>query len=173
VVEEQQAIATEKSLHLTLCLPVTTAKDQAPANYSNLYWVQGDRDQLSRLFTNLVSNAIQYTPISGTIEVTLQRIKLPGMSQLQVQVIDSGIGIPADALPHLFDRFYRVDPARSSTGNLRAPAASGSGLGLAIAKVIVENHQGQIQVESTPNQGTTVTVLLPYHRAEALKAIGG
>jgi OmpR-family two-component system manganese-sensing sensor histidine kinase len=150
VIEEQQAIATDKALALSL----------HPSSNKEGYRMQGDRDQLSRLFTNLIGNAIQYTPATGKVEVTLQRLKPNGI--LQVQVKDTGIGVPAESLPRLFDRFYRVDPARSSTGS----KTTGSGLGLAIAKVIVENHHGQIQVESAPNQGTTFTVTLPSLRPE-------
>jgi OmpR-family two-component system manganese-sensing sensor histidine kinase len=87
--------------------------------------------------------------------VELQRIGRISQYYLQVKVRDTGIGIPGDALPHLFDRFYRVDPARSHN------TSSGSGLGLAIAAAIVQNHQGHIQIESTLNRGTTVTVTLP------------
>ncbi len=73
-----------------------------------------------------------------------------------------GLEFPAEALPHLFDRFYRVDPARThSTGNTAIESATGSGLGLAIAQAIVEHHQGQIQVESTIGKGTTFIVTLP------------
>jgi OmpR-family two-component system manganese-sensing sensor histidine kinase len=72
-----------------------------------------------------------------------------------VQVRDTGIGISETALPHIFDRFYRADPAR------KHDAVAGSGLGLAIAKAIVDNHHGQIQIDSVIEQGTTVTVTLP------------
>ena len=144
VVQEQQAIATEKDITLSLDCPNSGLE------------VQGDRDQLIRLFTNLLGNATQYTPSGGKVKVVAQPHK--HLSQLEVSVQDTGIGIPTEAIPHLFDRFYRVDPARSRK---QAGATSGSGLGLAIAKTIVENHQGQIQVSSTPNQGTTFTIMLP------------
>jgi OmpR-family two-component system manganese-sensing sensor histidine kinase len=159
--EEQQAIATEKFLSLLLHLDET-------ANYG----VMGDRNQLTRLLTNLISNAIYYTPTGGKIEVTLQRLKSPSTQQLQLRIQDTGIGIPAEALPQLFDRFYRVDPARKNapdqsnvSPNAIGENRTGSGLGLAIAKVIVENHQGQIQVESTLHQGTLFTVHLPIHKS--------
>jgi OmpR-family two-component system manganese-sensing sensor histidine kinase len=77
-----------------------------------------------------------------------------------VQVRDTGTGISESALPHIFDRFYRVDPAR------KHDAVAGSGLGLAIAQAIVENHHGYIQVMSVLNQGTTVTVTLPVSKAD-------
>jgi two-component system, OmpR family, manganese sensing sensor histidine kinase len=150
VLEEQRVIATEKEITLELTLPEVAADR-----------TQGDRNQLTRLFTNLISNAIQYTPTAGLVQVRLQRSKSQNIAQWQIQVQDSGIGIPVEALPQLFDRFYRVDPARSGKGR------SGTGLGLAIAKVIAENHQGQIQVESTPQQGTTFTVTLPCPRPDA------
>lgn len=165
VVEEQQAIAMEKDLLLQLqvvdAANETEAEkekgtDRGHANYS----IAGDADQLTRLFTNLIGNAVQYTSV-GEVKVTLQRVKLQGTSYLQVQVQDSGIGIPTEALPHIFDRFYRVDPARTTLGQTRPDRSAGSGLGLAIAKVIVDNHQGQIQVTSTQNQGTQFTVMLP------------
>jgi OmpR-family two-component system manganese-sensing sensor histidine kinase len=87
---------------------------------------------------------------------------------MQVKVRDTGIGIPEDALPHIFERFYRVDPARSHLEHRNDPslpfsahAKPGSGLGLAIAQAIVSNHHGQIRIESTLTQGTTVTVTFP------------
>jgi OmpR-family two-component system manganese-sensing sensor histidine kinase len=89
----------------------------------------------------------------------LQLIKLHREPYLQVKVKDNGTGIPESALPYIFDRFYRVDPARSRDG--RDLVSSGSGLGLAIAKAIVENHKGDISVESTLDRGTTFTVTLP------------
>ncbi|MBW4659348.1 MAG: sensor histidine kinase [Drouetiella hepatica Uher 2000/2452] len=171
VVEEQKAIASEKSLSLLLIA------SHFPANGSHLpasskefvkdsgapLLIQADRDQITRLLTNLISNAVRYTPPGGQVEVSVQRSKQPGNSQVQVLVKDTGIGISAESLPHLFDRFYRVDPARTYSDMQQdsLEATAGSGLGLAIAKVIVENHQGLIQVESSLNQGTTFAVTLP------------
>ncbi|MHC5728689.1 MAG: sensor histidine kinase, partial [Nostoc sp.] len=106
----------------------------------------------------------------GRVKVELARIeginRVSGLrntsSQLQVKVSDTGVGIPASALPRLFDRFYRVDPARThTTGNTATASATGSGLGLAIAQAIVEHHQGHIQVESIQGFGTTFIVILP------------
>lgn len=180
VVEEQQGIAQDKDITLTLDLGEPTGLSD-----ENFFTLQGDYDQLVRLFTNLVSNSIQYTPPGGKVELTLQILLHSGTaysgalsssaavtkktSLLQVKVSDTGIGIPEEALPHLFDRFYRVDSARTKlnqafTNNaVSASAGLGSGLGLAITRTIVESHRGQIQVESIPNQGTTFKVLLPQN----------
>ena len=87
----------------------------------------------------------------------MKAVKAQGQPWLQVKVQDTGIGIPPEALPRIYDRFYRADPTRSHSLN----SASGTGLGLAIAKVIVDTHKGRIRIESSPNQGTTVTVALP------------
>jgi OmpR-family two-component system manganese-sensing sensor histidine kinase len=130
----------------------------------------GNWEQLVRLFTNLISNALQYTPVQGVIKVQLERIeginRVTGMrctnSYLQIKVSDTGIGIPTDALPKLFDRFYRVDPARTHrSGKSCSTTNTGSGLGLAIAQAIIAHHQGQIQVASTLGEGTTFIVILP------------
>ncbi|MEG5053425.1 MULTISPECIES: ATP-binding protein [unclassified Microcoleus] len=160
VIEEQQAIATTQNLSLSLeIVDLPNAED----NFTLL----GDWDQLARLFTNIVSNAVQYTPSAGEIEVELQlaaknKRNSPMLNPaLQIKVTDTGIGISAEALPHLFDRFYRVDPARTHR------SAAGSGLGLAIAKAIVENHRGQIRIDSQVDRGTAVTVTLPAHKSEA------
>ncbi len=162
VLEEQQTIATEKEISLSLNCSV--ASEELAASQSiilkslprveNSLSLQCDLDQISRLFTNLISNALQYTPANGKVTIDLQQLKRTSGSSLQVKVIDTGIGIPEEALPQLFDRFYRVDPARTK-------ATGGSGLGLAIAQAIVENHHGQIQIESKSGKGTTVTVTLP------------
>ncbi|MEG4851589.1 HAMP domain-containing sensor histidine kinase [Microcoleus sp. B5-D4] len=159
VIEEQQAIATTQNLSLSLeIVDLPNADD----NFTLL----GDWDQLARLFTNIVSNAVQYTPSGGEIEVELQlaaknkRNSAMLNPALQIKVTDTGIGISAEALPHLFDRFYRADPARTHR------SAAGSGLGLAIAKAIVENHRGQIRIDSQVDRGTAVTVTLPAHKSE-------
>ncbi|HTL70282.1 MAG TPA: ATP-binding protein, partial [Candidatus Eisenbacteria bacterium] len=110
--------------------------------------LQGHEPQLRRLFINLVDNAIKYTPQKGRVIVTLSRD-----GDLAVtEVSDTGIGIPDNELPHIFDRFYRVEKSRSSEG---------FGLGLSIAKSIAQAHQGDIKVRSHPGLGTTFTVFLP------------
>ncbi|MBD2040903.1 sensor histidine kinase [Microcoleus sp. FACHB-672] len=165
VMEEQQAIATEKGVTLSLDLLDPPAPLVGNFELSNLFTLQGDWDQLARLFTNLVSNGVQYTPAGGQVRVELRAGSLLSRStgiHLQVSVSDTGAGIPEYALPHLFDRFYRVDPARTHG------AAAGSGLGLAIAQAIVENHQGHIRVESQLQRGTTVTVTLPVSKPDEL-----
>lgn len=167
VLEEQQAIATDKNISLRLQVPEVapeTSSDKEPA-----YAITADTNQLTRLFTNLISNAVQYTPAHGKVTVALQRLKLQGNPYLQVQVSDTGVGISAESLPQIFERFYRADPARAAISQKQQPNQStGSGLGLAIVKAIVENHQGQIQVTSALNQGTTFTVLLPCPKNSAL-----
>ncbi|MBD2257320.1 HAMP domain-containing sensor histidine kinase [Pseudanabaena sp. FACHB-2040] len=165
VTEEQQVIAQEQEIKLDygILAPVAVAlskgagAEEAEPLDQDKFTLAGDPDQITRLFTNLIGNALQYTPKAGRVEVTLQPARQQGQPWLQVVVKDTGIGITAEALAHVFDRFYRVDPARSRSMN----GAAGSGLGLAIAKVIVDNHRGQIRLDSQPGQGTTVTVLLP------------
>jgi two-component system sensor histidine kinase VicK len=112
--------------------------------------IEGDRDMLDRVLDNVVSNAINYTPQGGKVSVTARLEK----DWLSIQVKDTGIGIPPGDLPHVFERFYRVDKARSRR-------RGGSGLGLALAKEITERHGGKIQISSQPNSGTTVTIYLP------------
>lgn len=153
VIEEQQAIALEKSVQLVYRLP-NLAYGELVAAAESAFSLQGDRDQLIRLFTNLISNALQHTPANGTITTELLLL-YSGQSELQVTVQDTGKGIAPQALPHVFDRFYRADLTRG-----RSPDA-GSGLGLAIAKLIVDNHHGQISLESQLGKGTTLTVRLP------------
>lgn len=157
VVEEQQTLAVEKGIELSCDLIEPAAKSPSLSTTpgAERWSTQADRDQLARLFTNLISNALKYTPSGGQVQVELQRVGRQGSDCFQICVRDTGIGIPPEALPHLFDRFYRVDPARTQT------SVSGSGLGLAIAQAIITNHHGQIHIHSLPNQGTTVTVLLP------------
>jgi heavy metal sensor kinase len=115
--------------------------------------ILGDEDRLKQLLLNLVDNAIKYTLPGGAVRLSLAKDK--GWANLLVS--DTGIGIPAEDLPHIFDRFYRVDKARSR-------AQGGSGLGLAIAKWIVQAHGGAIQVDSTVGQGTTFRITLPLYQ---------
>ena len=112
--------------------------------------VLGDEDRLKQLVLILVDNAIKYTPSGGT--VTLSLSKENGIAQIEVD--DTGVGIPAEDLPLIFDRFYRVDKARSR--NL-----GGSGLGLSIARWIAHAHRGDIRVKSTVGQGSSFFILLP------------
>ncbi len=109
--------------------------------------VVGDHDELIRLFVNLLDNAIKYTQHGG---ITVQGTRAGGI--ISIAITDSGVGIPAEHLRRVFDRFYRVDAAR---------ALAGTGLGLAIALQIARAHGGSIAVASVPSQGTTFTVRLP------------
>lgn len=120
-----------------------TAMNQMPV-------IKINRDRLEQVIVNILSNAIKYTPNGGHIEVFSSRI----YNNLLITVTDDGIGIPEENLPRIFERFYRVDKARSrETG--------GTGLGLAIAKQIVEAFGGKINIKSEYNKGTEVTITLP------------
>jgi len=111
--------------------------------------VIGDSAALRRLAMILIDNAMKYTPAPASVEVTVEN---RGSSAV-LEVQDSGIGISSEDLPHIFERFYRADKVRGRDG--------GAGLGLAIAKWIVEQHRGEIRVESMPGQGSTFRVYLP------------
>lgn len=121
--------------------------------------ILGDADRLKQLLLNLVSNAIKYTPAQGRVTVSMSRDD----NWVYVYVSDTGIGIPADDLPHIFDRFYRVDKARSR-------AQGGTGLGLSIARWIADAHGGQIMVDSTLGEGSTFTIRLPLLHEHAPQA---
>lgn len=112
--------------------------------------VRGDADRLRQVLDNLLNNAIRYTPDGGRIELGL----ICDKDWAVIRVQDTGQGIAAEDLPHIFDRFYRADKARTR-------AAGGTGLGLSIVKWLVEAHRGQIHVESTLGEGSTFEILLP------------
>ena len=123
--------------------------------------VEGDPDRLKQLLLNLTDNAIRYTPAGG--DVTLSLTRQDGWAQFCVS--DTGPGIPPDHLPHIFDRFYRVDTSRSRRDSGTAGALSGgAGLGLSIAQWIATSHGGRIEVHSQVGAGTTFTVYLPEIR---------
>src|ERR687897_1517974 len=114
------------------------------------YTVRGDETQLTSMFTNLVDNAVKYTPAGGRVEV----IGGSEDSELVIRVSDTGIGITEGKIPRIFERFYRVDKARSK-------ATGGTGLGLSIVRHVAQNHGGRVTVESTPGEGSVFTVHLP------------
>lgn len=119
-----------------------------------------DIDQIYRLVSNLIVNAIKYTPKEGEVTVFLSS----NDNYAIIKVEDTGIGISAKELTHIFDRFYRVNS--DAYGWLRLRSSTGAGLGLAIAQAIVQAHQGKLNVQSQPNQGSTFIVELPLnHRS--------
>jgi two-component system sensor histidine kinase BaeS len=113
-----------------------------------------DPHRITQVFYNLIGNAIRYTPPEGQISIRLSEQTGTGGREVVVCIEDTGIGISAEHLPHLFDRFYRVEDDRSRH-------SGGTGLGLAIARQFVEAHGGRIEVESQIGRGTTFTVFLP------------
>ncbi len=141
LVEEFEAMANAAGVTLTSLIRV-----HQPLN------IVGNTDQLYRLVSNLIVNAIQYTPKGGEVTVFLDH----NDHNAVIKVQDTGIGIPKHELPRIFDRFYRVNSDRSrSTG--------GSGLGLAIAMAIVQAHQGKLNVQSELGKGSTFTIELPFN----------
>ena len=123
--------------------------------------VDGDPLRLGQVVVNLLDNAIKYTPEGGTVEVTVEK----NSEQAVISIADTGIGIPANALPHIFERFYRADRAR-------ARDSGGAGLGLSIVKAICSAHSGEVSVESSESLGTRVTIALPLARRDPTPANG-
>ncbi|MBI5888675.1 MAG: ATP-binding protein [Deltaproteobacteria bacterium] len=111
--------------------------------------VMGDRDRLEQVVVNLVDNAIKYTHSGGSVNISVSRIE----GSVRVDVADTGIGIPAEDIPRIFERFYRVDKARSRE-------LGGTGLGLAIVKHIIQGHGGRMHVESRPGKGSAFSFFL-------------
>ena len=138
VIEVMQTSAEEKGLELNVELP------EEPLT------LLGFEDGLERVFMNLVSNAVKYTPAGGSVTVRAWSED----DQIKVEVSDTGIGIPEEALPRIFDEFYRAK-------NAKAIEVEGTGLGLAIVKDVVERHGGQISVQSVLGEGSTFCVTLP------------
>ncbi|EAF2355907.1 PAS domain-containing protein [Listeria monocytogenes] len=132
-------MATEKNIRVTI-----------PEKTSALVMIETDRDKLQQIIINLLSNAINYTPVDGKVEVKL----IEQEAEVIIEVTDNGIGIPAKDIDRVFERFYRVDKARSRH-------SGGTGLGLSIVKHLVENCGGRIEVESQEEVGSTFRVTLP------------
>ncbi|MGT2959691.1 cell wall metabolism sensor histidine kinase VicK [Streptococcus caballi] len=116
-------------------------------------WVEIDTDKMNQVLDNILNNAIKYSPDGGQITVSMKTTE----TQLIISISDQGLGIPKKDLPLIFDRFYRVDKARSRQ-------QGGSGLGLAIAKEIVKQHKGFIWAKSDYGKGSTFTIVLPYEK---------
>src|SRR5699024_8979215 len=136
-------LINQKQIHLEL-------------NIAKVIEFTADEEKVRQILLNLFMNAINYTSENGSISLSAKSTE----DQVALSVQDSGIGIAKDKLPRIFERFYRVDKARSrDTG--------GTGLGLAIVKHIIELHQGEIEVDSVVNEGTTFTVYLPKEQEDS------
>src|SRR5690625_656816 len=133
---------SEKSLELTL--PPSTEKVN----------IEGDSDRLNQILLNLVANSINYTGEGGRIDISMEVTEY----DVHIYISDTGIGIPEESVPRVFERFYRVDKARSRN-------SGGTGLGLAIVKHLVDSHHGDIKVDSIEGEGTTFTVTFPIQQA--------
>jgi heavy metal sensor kinase len=163
--DEGQARLEKEEVRLDVLIDAVAANAESLANEKNItLHVQadkpvtalGDEARLIQMTMNLLDNAITYTPAGGS--VTLSTCVESGKARLCVQ--DTGVGIAAEHLPHVFERFYRVDPAHARTER------NNSGLGLSIAEWVVRAHNGSITVDSQPGNGSTFTVLLPLAPVE-------
>ena len=119
----------------------------------NSVWIEIDTDKMTQVIDNILNNAIKYSPDGGKITVSMKTTD----DQMILSISDQGLGIPKQDLPKIFDRFYRVDRARSR-------AQGGTGLGLAIAKEIIKQHNGFIWAKSEYGKGSTFTIVLPYEK---------
>jgi len=147
IVEDMQASADEKNVELTLSMP------------SKVPTIRGDKERLAIVFTNLIGNAVKYTPRGGQVEVSC----VEDGARLQITVRDTGIGIAPEDQAKVFDKFYRASDEQVAQ-------LPGTGLGLAIARETVRSHGGIIELESEPGKGSTFTVFLPVSRSPAMKS---
>ncbi len=146
--ESVQPEAEARGLALSLDLPETPVL------------LLGTEEDMHRLVGNLLENAVKYTPAGGKVSLTLRA----GTSAITLEVSDTGIGIPPEAMPHIFEEFYRGP-------NAKAVDKEGTGLGLSLVKRIVELYQGQVRVDSQPGRGTTFSVSLPRDTGAGLESL--
>ena len=146
-----------------MCTALKTSAEQKSQTINlnapeNLYSITADKERIEQVITNIIGNALKYTPDGGTIDVNAENstITIDGREEpaVKFKICDNGVGIPEADIPHLFERFYRVDKARTSK-------MGGTGLGLSIAKEIVDAHRGLVSIDSKENLGTAVTVVIP------------
>lgn len=175
ICHEQEHLASQAG---GLCSSITLS-----LNLCTQVWAPVDSRLFSRVVSNLVSNAYKYGRQDGSIKVSLYKTSgMPGLSSgvsglssglssgsaasrfVVLQVADDGIGIPAEHLPRIFDRFYQVDPSRTASQAGPDSAEAGAGLGLSMVREIVQLHGGQVTAESTPGKGSLFTVILPAER---------
>ncbi len=143
LVQSVKKVADDKHIALT-------------ANVSDeIGWVQGDRDKWEKILLNLVFNAVKFTPGGGKVEVKANKID----EQLQIQVVDTGMGISKENLPNVFSRFWQADSSAQRK-------FQGAGIGLALVKELVEVQSGTVSVASELNKGTTFTILIPYLKTD-------
>ncbi len=135
-----QPVAEDKEIRVSCTVPKTC-------------WVRGDIRMLQRLVSNLIDNAVKYSPSAGCVDVVLERDE---QRAVILTVHDTGVGIASNELPHIFKRFYRSDTSRSS-----GQPDAGVGLGLSLARTVARAHGGRIEVQSTPSQGSSFTVIFP------------
>jgi two-component system phosphate regulon sensor histidine kinase PhoR len=147
VIDSLQPLAKERGVEISLVLPAQPLK------------VRGDRDELIRVFENLVENAVKYGASGKRVDIALETASGEGANggEAKIAVRDFGPGIAPEHLPRLTERFYRVDVEQSR-------AVGGTGLGLALVKHILNRHSGRLSIESTLGAGSTFTVALPQTR---------
>src|SRR2546426_843029 len=159
--ESKRATLDLRPVDVAALVAYTVDKLRPLAQYSGLrldqatpaeVWVTADRDRLEQVLTNLIDNALKYTPAGGRVDVRV----VPSNGEVEISVSDTGKGIGPDDLPHVFERFYRADRSRTR-------GSGGTGLGLAIARHIVEAHGGHIRVRSLLDEGTTFLFTLPHN----------
>ncbi|MFE5854055.1 sensor histidine kinase [Streptomyces sp. NPDC056500] len=160
-VEELVAEAIDRSRH-----PASTKQITLAAAGAEDLRIWGNRGQLAAALGNLVENAVNYSPARTRVGISARRISDMGTDLIEIAVTDQGIGIPEKDRERIFERFYRVDPARSR-------ATGGTGLGLAIVKHVAASHGGEVSVWSTEGQGSTFTLRLPEAGAARDRSVNG